>query len=54
MIGPEIDEAYLAAVLGERVLPAPMQAAADALKIVYTPLNGAGTGWCLRRCGAWG
>lgn len=42
MIGPEIDEAYLAAVLGERVLPAPMQAAADALKIVYTPLNGAG------------
>ncbi|MCI8590066.1 MAG: phospho-sugar mutase [Clostridiales bacterium] len=42
MVGPEIDENFLTAVLGERILPEPLAKAADTLKIVYTPLNGAG------------
>lgn len=42
MVGEEIDEKYLAAVLAQAINPQAVQAVADDLKIVYTPLHGAG------------
>ncbi len=42
MIGKEVDEKYLAAVLAQAVNPQAVRAVADDLKIVYTPLHGAG------------
>ncbi len=42
IIGKETDEAYLAAVRAEAVNPDAVAAVADTLKIVYTPLYGAG------------
>ena len=42
MIGEEIDEKYLAAVQAQAVNPNAVKAVADDLKIVYTPLHGAG------------
>ncbi len=42
VIGKEIDEKYLACVLGESVNPEAVSACAEDLKIVYTPLHGAG------------
>ncbi|MBQ9761336.1 MAG: phospho-sugar mutase [Clostridia bacterium] len=42
MIGAEIDEKYLAAVQAQAVNPDAVKAVADELKIVYTPLHGAG------------
>ncbi len=43
VIGAEFDERYLDAVLAQRVNPDAIKAVADDLKIVYTPLHGAGT-----------
>ncbi len=43
MVGQDFDEAYLAALLKEQVYPGLVTKAADQLKIVYTPLFGAGT-----------
>ncbi len=42
MIGSETDEAYLSCVLEQAVNPDAVRAVADTLKIVYTPLYGAG------------
>ena len=42
MIGKEIDEKYLSAVLAQVINPQAVKAVADDLKIVYTPLHGAG------------
>ncbi len=42
VIGKEMDGKYLSAVLGEAVYPEAVKASADELKIVYTPLHGAG------------
>ncbi len=42
IIGEEIDEKYLAAVQAQAVNPNAVKAVADDLKIVYTPLHGAG------------
>ncbi len=42
VIGEEMDEAYLAAVRAQAVNPAAIEAVADKLKIVYTPLHGTG------------
>ncbi len=42
IIGKETDEAYLSAVRAEAVNPDAVAAVADKLKIVYTPLYGAG------------
>ena len=42
MIGAEMDEKYLKAVLEQAVNPNAVKAVADDLKIVYTPLHGAG------------
>lgn len=42
VIGDEIDEAYLAAVTAEAVYPEVIKNVADDLKIVYSPLHGAG------------
>ncbi len=42
IIGDEIDEKYLEQVLKQRVNPNAVAAVADDLKIVYTPLHGAG------------
>ena len=42
MVGKEIDEKYLAAVLAQAINPQAVQAVAGDLKIVYTPLHGAG------------
>ena len=42
MIGEEIDRAFLDAIKEQRVNPEALKSAADALKIVYTPLNGTG------------
>ena len=42
MIGKEIDEKYLAEVQAQAVNPEAVRAVADDLKIVYTPLHGAG------------
>ena len=42
IIGKEIDEKYLAAVLAQAVNPDAVKKVADDLKIVYTPLHGAG------------
>ncbi len=42
IVGPEIDEAYYAMVLGLRVNPALGETAGGDVKIVYTPLNGSG------------
>ncbi len=42
IIGSEIDEKYLAAVLSQAVNPQAVKAVANDLKIVYTPLHGAG------------
>ncbi|MBR7184356.1 MAG: phospho-sugar mutase [Clostridia bacterium] len=43
VIGAEFDERYLEAVLAQRVNPNAIPAVADDLRIVYTPLHGAGT-----------
>ena len=42
MIGSEIDEAYLAKVIEQQVNPDAVKNVADELKIVYSPLHGAG------------
>ena len=42
LIGAGMDERYLAAVQAQAVNPAAVAAVADELKIVYTPLHGAG------------
>ena len=42
VIGAEIDEKYLQAVLAQAVNPDAVKKVADELKIVYTPLHGAG------------
>lgn len=42
MIGPEIDGKFLAAVKSQQVYPDAVKKAADDLRIVYTPLHGAG------------
>lgn len=42
IIGREMDEAYLAAVEEQAVNPNAVRAVADELRIVYTPLHGAG------------
>ena len=41
-LGSEIDEKYLSAVAGEAVNPDIVKSVADELKIVYSPLHGAG------------
>ena len=41
-VGAEVDEAYLAEVLKQRVDPDAIPAVAEELKIVYTPLHGTG------------
>lgn len=41
-VGPALDEAFLECVLGEAVYPDAVMRASDTLKIVYTPLYGAG------------
>ena len=42
LLGEEMDEKYLAAVLEQAINPAAVRAVADDLKIVYTPLHGTG------------
>ena len=42
MLGEEIDEKYLAAVMAEAVNPDVIKKVSDELKIVYSPLHGAG------------
>lgn len=42
VIGKEIDEKYLAAVQAQAVNPSAVKKVADELRIVYTPLHGAG------------
>ncbi len=42
-VGADLDEKYLEKVLAEAVNPDAIPAVADELKIVYTPLHGAGT-----------
>ncbi len=42
VIGKEIDERYLECVLNERVYPEAVLSEADELKVVYSPLHGAG------------
>ena len=42
LIGAEMDEKYLAAVLAQAVNPDAVKQVADDLRIVYTPLHGAG------------
>jgi len=42
IIGDEIDEAYMEAVLACRVCPDALEEAGDSLNIIYTPLHGAG------------
>ncbi len=42
IVGPALDEAFLKCVEGESVYPDVVEKAADSLKIVYTPLFGAG------------
>ena len=42
LLGEEMDEKYLAAVLAQAINPAAVSAVADDLKIVYTPLHGTG------------
>ena len=42
MLGSEMDEKYLAAVLAQAVNPAAVASVADQLKIVYSPLHGTG------------
>ncbi len=42
MVGADFDEAYLTALLKEQVYPGLVSKAAEQLKIVYTPLFGAG------------
>ena len=42
VIGAEIDEKYLAAVMAQAVNPSAITEVADDLKIVYTPLHGTG------------
>ena len=42
MIGAEMDERYLAAVRAQAVNPRAIEAVAEELRIVYTPLHGAG------------
>ena len=41
-VGKDVDETYLECVLAQRVNPNAIPAVADELKIVYTPLHGAG------------
>ena len=43
IVGTDFDERYLAAVLAQQVNPDAIKSVADDLKIVYTPLHGAGT-----------
>ncbi|MCR5263231.1 MAG: phospho-sugar mutase [Clostridiales bacterium] len=53
-VGAEVDEAYLAEVLKQRVDPDAIPAVAEELKIVYTPLHGTGYRLipeCLKRAG---
>ena len=42
VIGKEIDEKYMSCVIGESVYPEVIKQVADELKIVYSPLHGAG------------
>lgn len=42
IIGEELDRVYLDTLLGQRINPDAVPAVADRLKIVYTPLHGAG------------
>ncbi len=42
LIGEEVDEKFLAAVLGQAIDPAAVQAVADDFSIVYTPFHGCG------------
>lgn len=42
IVGHELDEVYIKNVLGESVYPEAVRKVADDLKIVYTPLHGAG------------
>lgn len=42
VIGPEIDEQFLAAALSQSVDAAPIKRIADRFKLVYTPFHGAG------------
>jgi len=42
VLGKEFDEKYLAAVLATAINPDAVREVADALKVVYTPLHGAG------------
>lgn len=42
IIGREVDEAFLEKVLSTGIMPAPAKEIAQQLKIVYTPLHGAG------------
>jgi len=42
LLGEEMDERYMAAVLNERVNPMAIADAADDYRVVYTPLHGAG------------
>ncbi|MBR2930320.1 MAG: phospho-sugar mutase [Clostridia bacterium] len=42
VLGAEFDEKYLAAVLGTAINPSLVEEVADELKVVYTPLHGAG------------
>ena len=43
ILGEDFDEKYLAAVLATAINPAAVSEIADELKVVYTPLHGAGT-----------
>lgn len=54
VIGEEMDEAFMHAVMAERVNPGIFESAGDDFKIVYTPLHGAGRRLVpevLNRCG---
>ena len=42
VLGSDLDEKYMSAVLAQAVYPEAIKAAAESLKIVYTPLHGAG------------
>ena len=42
MVGDEMDEKYLTVLLDQRISPETIPNAADRLKVVYTPLHGAG------------
>ena len=42
MLGKEVDEDFFAKILSHSINPGAVKAAADAFKVVYTPLHGAG------------